>query len=344
MAVTDETLRLTARLRRQLEGITNRQTRDIVAAYARGWDDVAGELDDALQDLLAAAKNGRVSRAQAARSARLTRALATLGETLTALSAEAGILVVGDLDQVVRQAGEAQARILSSQLPPRTSGVVVGWDRVSQDEIDAIVVRSTQQVTALTRPLGREATAAMRRELVRGVAVGANPRETAARMLRRTQGVFEGGSTRALVIARTETLDAHRAAAALSQQANADVLRGWAWQAELDSRTCPACFGMHGTEHPLADPGPLGHQQCRCSRLPLTKTWADLGFDIDEAPSLLPNAQAVFDQLDPAEQLAVLGRRRYDAWADGRLPMDQWPARRTTAGWRDSYVPVKAAA
>ena len=43
----------------------------------------------------------------------------------------------------------------------------------------------------------------MRRQLIRGVTVGDNPRDVAARLLQQLRGVFEGGIYRAEVIART---------------------------------------------------------------------------------------------------------------------------------------------
>jgi SPP1 gp7 family putative phage head morphogenesis protein len=340
MSISDETLRLTDALRLEIEQITNRQTHDLVAAWARAWDEVAGDLERALADLADAAGEDRITRAMVRRSERLTRALHVIADQLGTLAADANVLIVGDLRAVIDAAGTAQHSLISSQLPPDGQGLAVSWSRVDRDAIDAIVRRATEQITALTQPLSSEATAAVKRELVRGLSSGVNPRETARRMLQRTEGEFNGGLTRALTIARTETLDAHRAGAKLAQHANADVLQGWVWTAQLGARTCAACFGMHGSEHDLDEPGPLGHQNCRCARTPLTKTWAELGIDLPEPKSVIPDATSVFADLDPAEQLQVLGRGRFDAWKSGDLPMDQWAVRRSTDGWRDSYVPV----
>lgn len=340
MSISDETLRVARRLRRDLAKVTDGQARDLVQAWARGWDEVAGDLDDALQDLAAAAGEGRITRAQVRRSTRLTRALAVISDQLTTLAAAAEVRITGDLQQIVDDAGAAQAALIGSQLPRAGQALLVDWASVDAKAIEAIVKRSTQQIHAKTLPLSRDAEAAMKRELIRGLAAGKNPRETARRMLRRTEGAFNGGLTRALTIARTETLDAHRAGAKAAHDANSDVLAGWIWTAELGKRTCPACFGMHGTEHDLDEPGPDGHQNCRCARTPKTKTWRELGFDLDEPASVLPDAAAVFEDLDQADQLQILGRGRYDAWRAGDLPMDAWATRRSTEGWRDSYVPV----
>lgn len=338
MAVTGTTVRLARRLRIDLLKITDQQARDLVAAWARAWDEVAGDLDAAINELLASSERGTISRASILRSTRLHNALIAIARQLTRLADDAGVRIIGDLDTVIHQAGAAQVAIIGSQLPREERDQLIGWDRVDLPELDAIVQRSTQQITSLTWPLSAEADAVVRREIVRGIAAGTNPRATADRIVQRAQGGFNGGLTRALTIARTETLDAHRAAAAVAQRQNAGTLKGWVWLCSLSARTCPACLAMNGTEHSLDERGPLGHQNCRCTRVPLTKTWRDLGIDRDELPSLLPNAGEWFDQQPVATQQRILGPARYDAWKRGDFPIGQWATRKSNPDWRASYV------
>ncbi|NUR90849.1 MAG: phage head morphogenesis protein [Nonomuraea sp.] len=339
MAVTWRTLTLVDGIRRQLEHITDAHTRDLVRAWVDAWNEVEPDLRAALLEQLVAGE--QVTRAQLLRSIRLRRALETIATQLQALAEQAGVRITADLQTVVDTAGAAQASVIDSQLPPgylKPSDLDV-WSRVDARQVTAIVDRVTQQITARARPLAADAYDAVRRELIRGVAAGSNPRATADRILQRTQGRFNGGLTRALVISRTETLDAHRAATQLAQAQQADVLAGWTWVAKLDARTCRSCWTQHGRLHDLADPGPLDHQQGRCARVPTTKSWADLGFDhVEEPPSVLPDAAAVFAALSPVQQRAVLGPAGYDAWQAGGFPMDSWSQRRTSAGWRDSYA------
>lgn len=337
MAVTSRTLLLQRQLADDLTRVTDNQARDLVRAWAEAWDEVQPDLTAALLEQLVAGE--RVTRAQLLRSVRLGKALQAIKDQLETQAAAAGVRISTDLQAVVDAAGAAQAPIIDSQLPP-LSDILDGldtWTRVDARQITAIVTRSTQQITSLTKPIAPEAYAILRRELIRGIAAGSNPRQTAARIVRRAEGRFNGGLTRALVIARTETIDAHRAAAQLSQAQHAGVLTDWVWLSALDSRTCPSCWSKHGTRHPLSEAGPHDHQQGRCSRLPVTKTWAELGFDVPEPPSLLPDATERFEALSAAEQRAILGPGRYAAWQDGRFPMDDWSVRRTSDGWRDSW-------
>lgn len=338
MAATWRTLTLIDGVRRQVDQVIDDQTRDLVRAWVDAWNEVEPDLRAALLEQLVAGE--QVSRAQLLRSVRLRNALIVIADRLQALAAEAGVRVSGDLQAVIDAAGGAQASIIDSQLPPGALARLHldTWTRVDPLQIAAIVHRSTQQITSATRPLAADAMAVMRRELIRGVAAGSNPRATAQRMVSRARADFNGGLSRALVIARTETLDAHRAAAELAQAQHADVLAGWDWVAKLDSRTCRSCWAQHGRLHPLDEPGPLDHQCGRCARVPVTKPWANLGFGhMEEPPSVIPDATATFTALPESEQRQVLGRRGFDAWQAGGFPMGSWSQRRTAAGWRDSY-------
>jgi SPP1 gp7 family putative phage head morphogenesis protein len=343
MAVTARTLRLERDLRHRLEQITDRHTRALVSAWVDAWGETEADLTEALLEQLTAGE--RVTRAQLLRSTRLRKSLEVIRRNLVELSGRAGVLIIGDLQGFVDAAGGAQASIIDSQLPPNATELVNldAWTRVDERQINAIVNRSTQQITSSLKPLAPQTYDVVRRELLRGVTSGSNPRETARRMVARARDGFEGrlGLTRALVISRTETLDAYRSAAALGQQAHADVLAGWEWLAELDSRTCPSCWGMHGSLHPLDEPGPFDHHQGRCARSAVTKSWAELGIDVPEPPSVMVDAEERFNSLPVATQKKILGPARHEAWAAGDFPMSDWSVRRENPGWRDSYVPAK---
>lgn len=342
MAFTSKALRLEQKLRAELAQITDTQVRDLVKAWVDAWNEVETDLVSTLVEMLTAGEN--VTRNQLLRSTRLQKALAVIADNLDALTRMAGVRIVDDLRDIIDAAGGAQASIIDSQLPPRAPQLVdlEAWSRVDARQLEAIVKRSTQQITSLTKPLSTEAYDAVRRELIRGVASGSNPTETARRMVKRAEGGFNGGLSRAINIARTETLDAHRAGSALGQAQHADVLTGWMWLAALTSRTCPACLSMHGTLHELSESGPDGHQQCRCARLPQTKPWSELGFDIPEPPSLVPDADAFFAGLTKDEQVGILGQRGWDAWNAGQFPRSAWAVQKSTDGWRDSWQTAKA--
>lgn len=342
-----ETVRLAGELRATIGVTVDTETRKLVAAWARAWDEIAAEWDAALLDLASVDPDeGWPRRRTIARATRARQAMTATVDQMQRLAAAAEVNIVSAAGDVVDIEKLYQPRLVASQLPKTagtTASLAVRFDRVDADALAQIVARSTEQITAAARPLSAEASEAVRRSVIRGVAAGESPRVTAAAMVRRVEAAFNGGLTRALTIARTEILDASRAAAAIQQQANADVLTGWVWTADLSSRTCPSCIAQHGSVHPLTDPGPLDHQQGRCARTPVTKSWRQLGFDIDEPPSAVPDAREWFASQPADTQLAIMGPSRLEALQSGGVGWDDLSARRTTDGWRDSYgvTPVR---
>lgn len=337
MPVTPKTLRLSQQTRRDLLKLVDQHEKAITAAWVDAWDEVAGDLEVALRELITASQSGVLSQATILRSQRLQLALDVVARRLTRLTTDAGATVTADLARMVREASEVQREIVASQLPAVDQDALDTWTRVDQRQMDAIVQRSTERITSQMWPLSAEADAAMRREIVRGLATGAGPRDTARAIVKRAEGQFNGGLARALTIARTEMLDSQRAAAKASQDANADVLAGWIWLTALSSRTCPACLSMSGSEHPLSEPGPQGHANCRCTRAPKTKSWRDLGIDLDEPASALPDAREWFEAQPEAVQVRIMGRRRLDLLRSGEASWSDLATKKANPNWRPSW-------
>nr|DAE99997.1 MAG TPA: putative head morphogenesis protein [Caudoviricetes sp.] len=263
-----------------------------------------------------------------------------LSEQLRGVLTAHGIQLDTDLAALVRAAESDARALIAAQLP---AGVSIAFNQVAAQQTAWIVNRATQQVTTRHYMLQAEDTEAMKRELVRSIPIGANPRETARRVIKAVQGVFNGGLHRARVIARTEQIDAYRAAAAATHQANRHMLKGWQWVAALSERTCRSCLAMHGTLHPLNEPGPLDHQQGRCTRVPVTKSWKELGFQGDEPPGRVsPGDGEKWLRNQPRKvQEHILGVDGLVQWETGNWPSVQWSELRTTGGWRDSYGAAK---
>lgn len=342
MAVTAKTVRLTQQLRRELLKITNQHDRALTKAWVDAWDTISTDLEAAVNELIANAQGGLLSRATILRSRRLQLALAAIADKLEQLSSDAGRLITDDLPAVVRAAGEAQEAIIASQLPKGEIDLI-GWPKVDPKAIDAIVRRSTERITSGLWPLSAEADAVVRREIVRGIATGSNPRATAKAIMRGAEGGFNGGLSRALTVARTETLSVHREAAAVSHQENADVLAGWRWLCDLSTRSCPACLAKNGELHPLSEPGPQGHPNCRCSRCPVSKSWQDLGIDLDEPADQFPDSREWFDSQSEADKLKIMGRQRLDLLSNGDVKWSDLATKKSNPEWRDSWqvTPVK---
>lgn len=345
MAVTHRTLAILDAIRLDLDRRISTEDRLIVEAWARAWAELRPAWSAAIDRLILIQQQGRKpTRREVSEALRATKAIVATQDAIIALAREQGIRISATLPDLTKAARRLEAEMLASTLPPNIppghalAGVT--FDRVDPKALDAIVRRTARQVTALTWPLSREATAAMKSILIRGVALGMHPNAAAALMLDRVGLAFNGGLARAVVIARCEMLDAHRAAAHAQDQANRDLLTGWTWVASLSSRTCQSCFAMHGTVHPVDEPGPIDHHSGRCTRAPLTKSWRELGFDVIEPPPILPDAETFFRSMPEADQLAVLGRAKLDLLNSGRIQWADLASRKKNKGWRDSMVPT----
>jgi len=304
------------------------------AAWADAWADIRQELEDAITAL---AEGGDVPAWKIARDRRVAAGLAAAGDALEQLVAQAGGRMTADVERVLGLGVDGELAMIATQLPPTPDLMPI---RPNGPATAAILARTQQAILSDLAPVPAEVEQAMRAELVRGIVRGDNPRETARRIVDRTGQHFNGGLARALNVSRTEMLDAMRAGQHATDQANGGVLSGWIWSAHLDSRTCRSCIGMHGTVHPITEPGPIDHHQGRCARVPRTKTWAELGFPgIDEPDTGLPDAGVWFEGLSEQEQRSLLTAAGYDAWKRGDYPMGDWTTRRTNTGWRDSMVP-----
>lgn len=344
MPIRQPTLRVGTQLRVAVGTAADQATRDLTAAWARAWDTLSKAMTDAILDVLALA--GRLGRWpppwELRHIARLQRALLEAQEALTQLGQRTGVTVVDSAGQAIHATVDAEPRLIASQLPAaqRVDAAASFAARILPQAIDAIVARTTGQIHATTWPLSVEAVDAMRRELALGVATGAHPNTTARAMLGRVEGAFNGGLTRAINIARTETLDAYRVTSQYTHSANSDVLSGWQWMCTLSSRTCPACLAKNGTVYPVVQPGPLGHQQCRCARMPKVRTWRDLGINLDEPADTFPDARAWFAEQPEATQLHIMGAGRLELLRSGAVGWDDLATRRQPAGWRPNYVPT----
>ncbi|GAA3843955.1 hypothetical protein GCM10022226_78700 [Sphaerisporangium flaviroseum] len=59
MAITERTLRLVREVRQNLDKIVDGVTRDLTAAWVRAWDELIGTYNEAADELIAAAVDGR---------------------------------------------------------------------------------------------------------------------------------------------------------------------------------------------------------------------------------------------------------------------------------------------
>lgn len=340
MAVSRATLRRARAIRILIDDTVEAALRDLVEAWGLAWDTVVDEWQLAAAELAGTAPSDRWhTRAAVLRNVRAQNALRVTAQALDDLARNSGIRILRDVTGLLSDQDDLLALLIQSQMP---SGVEASWTRVPAAQLDAIVKRAAGQVESSLRPLPRDVQAQMKQELIRGVIAGTNPNRAAQILIGRVGARFTGGLWRARTICRTEILDASRAAALQSRKDNRDVLAGWRWMCSLSSRTCPACLAMNGQLFPADEPGPDDHPNGRCTAVPVTKSWRDLGFDVDEPASVFPDARAWFAQQTQKVQTDIMGQARLDALNSGRLSWEQIPTVRANPDWRRSYQTSKA--
>lgn len=337
MAVTDEVVQLVRASRDRTVELTDQQVVRLALAWTQAWDELEPEFSDALAFIITDGGED-IPASVVARDRRLAQALAAARSRVDELADFTASTVSNDVGDVVLDAAEAHFAALQAQLPDGAPGVTLGT--LDAEALEAIVARTTQQIASSVDQLPPAVDAAMRAELVRGITVGDNPNTVAQRILKRTEGAFNGGLARAARISRTEMLDAHRVADLESAKANSNVIKSNIWVATFDSRTCGSCLAQHGTEWPVDAFGPEDHQQGRCVFVPRTKTWAELGFVgiEDSEPDRAAQRDDWWNNLTKRSQDSTLGRAKADLLRSGEISWDDLIKRVINGEWRNSYV------
>jgi len=123
-------------------------------------------------------------------------------------------------------------------------------------------------------------------------------------------GIMEGATRRAQALVRTGILSLSNGAREAVIKDNADIVKGVQWVATLDKGTCPICGALDGKAWSLDDltqtldgeaiemPGmPPVHPNCRCTVIPVLRSFREMGIDADEIP---PGTRASMDGQIPA--------------------------------------------
>lgn len=212
--------------------------------------------------------------------------------------------------------------VMTAALGTPPPGVSVAFNRLPTGAIEALVgnLGDGRPLGALLDGLGVEASAAGRKALIEALGKGLSPRQ-AARAFREGTGV---SAARALRVNRQELNRSFRDAGLENLRLNREVCDGWTWAASGSRRTCAACYAKHGTFHKLDEPF-QSHVCCRCSCVPHTKSWAELGFgDIPDTRPQLPDRDTLFGKLTEAEQRSILGSRAFDLWQAGEIALEDF--------------------
>lgn len=266
-----------------------------------------------------------------------------------AQAARYGNEVAPSVGTTVSAAGQAAARdaeqLVKVGMGTPPPGVNAGFDRLPTAAIDKIVGATsapgrgikTSPLRRLLVNIGDDLADTLAEGLQRGIAEGLNPRVIARDMSRHVENL---PVARARTIARSEVMRTYRAVQSESWDANPEIVKGWTWQSKL-SGCCSGCMAMHGTTHPRGEIL-VGHPNCRCVALPITATWAELGFPgIDNIDPLDPTAMQrdavrTFSTMTKAEATVRFGAGKAAAMKDGTLTLSDMVVTRRSKTWGDA--------
>ncbi len=335
MTVTRETVRLANRSRRRTGTEADRAARAIERSWAAGWRTLERAWTRAAASITTTADGQWPRPWVLARNPDLRDALTATEVTLTDQQHRTRAAVVAAVAAVVPPALIAEATILATQWAATArDGLVDLFTRNLRPRLaDLVTATAATRAASAVAPLATDTYRQVERVVTRGVP-HRDPTRAADRLVAAVRAAFTGGANRAVTAVRTETLDAHRDAAAAFRGANLQTVTGWVWVSALSRATCPACWVMHDTIHPAADPGPHGHPGCRCIPLPLR--------DSTNAGAV-PDARAVFDALPREDQIAILGVRRHQLLRTGAVDWVDLAVWRPNRNWRPSYQPRRVA-
>jgi HK97 family phage portal protein len=309
-----------------------------VAAMRASLDSIASSIEEKLEALVAdmeaailageVVTEGWMLRAQSYVDllAEIEAQYSSLGES------EAEGIQAAQQDAVTLATRAAETMTRARLGTPPSGATIPAWRELPADVIEAFVGRA-QDGTALAdllASLGPDAAKATREAILVGIAEGQGPKDV-ARTIRSVAGMSR---RRAETIARTEMHQAAREATRLSYEENSDVVAGYVRLSAGDSRTCAACFALHGKKSQVSEIMPT-HPCCRCVLAPDVKSWNEIlgRDDIEQDATEIEDGETIFGRLSEADQRAVLGAGMYEAWARGDVPFSAMAVETNDERW-----------
>ena len=194
-----------------------------------------------------------------------------------------------DLIDLGRSQGKWDAAVIEKALPVKmalnTLSVPTIREMVVNRPIDGRLVREWFE------ELGQAQAIKVNRQIMIGVAEGEGIDDIVRRIRGTAKNRYRDGllarSRREIEsVVRTSVSGVVNNVRQGTYLANADVVAAVQWVATLDSHTCEVCAAYDGQVYDLMDgPRPPQHIGCRCTTVPVCKSWKEMGFDFAEMPA-----------------------------------------------------------
>lgn len=316
--------------RQELLSGNDKAIQELVRAHQKTWLKLKPELDTITKKYWDAVKSGKkISPSWLFRQERYQSLMRQTEEELKSL-AKLGAQITNSEVSKALKLGEKHAQQLTLDVlgtPPKPvvdAGYGVRWDKLPKNATEKIVgyLQDGSPVKRLLNRYSTEAAQGIKDGLITGISTGKNPNVIAVNLKREFGANLQNITT----VCRTETLRVYRQTQLDSYKNNKDVVDKWVWHSDKSSRTCLTCVLMHGEVFDL-DQELNDHPNGRCSRVPKTKTWAELFPDVDmtgisETSIQVPKGLDTFKDLPIKSQQELLGKTKYAAYKDGKLDIN----------------------
>jgi SPP1 gp7 family putative phage head morphogenesis protein len=306
------------------------------AVYGETYTRLSRQLDTLIERIVEAKAQGRViSRDWLFREARFRLLLQQVQEELDRFAPNASEQVVSSQRAAVELAASHSQELIRLAPGPLPQGKFIpdGFTRFNPETVTALVGRTAagSPVRDLFEQFGKDASIRARAVLMDMVIAG-QPATVAAKALR---DELQIPLARALTISRTEVLGAYREASIKTYEDNSEIVNGWRWTAALNARTCAMCLAMDGRIFP--NTVPFGsHPNCRCSSVPETKPWSEIGPEFAGIPDRrvkLPKGSEWFEKQPDRIKQKILSPRKYELYKEGELSLDDLVGYRVDKAW-----------
>lgn len=234
--------------------------------------------------------------------------LTDMADTIQRVYSTAFDGMTGNLDTALRSLSEQEskwaANTLDDAIPIRVSVTMPGadqlWKAITTTPADRGHLLS-ELTTKWKQSTTDKITAAIRQGVVEGETVDQMTRRIrGTRANRYADGIMQTTRANAETIARTSVMHVSNQAQMATYRDNSDLVGSVQFVATLDTRTCEECGPLDGKTWGLDEAGlvvPPVHMNCRCLLIPVTKSWKELGINLDD---ITPASRASMDGVVPA--------------------------------------------
>jgi hypothetical protein len=247
--------------------------------------------DVATKEILKSTQRARVEISQ--KMARVSPAAVFTKERLEALSEELQHLtvaaqsqIIGGITQATEMAGAAsytaQNNILSF------GGLVPNFNPVtlSAAQLHSMITKTPVGGRLLNDWVGRTFDSniqdGIKSELLTGMLKGESYKDMVKRF---GDKVFDGLDKDMETLTKSYVQSVNVQAIDDVAKANADIVKGWKWNSVCENRTCLSCMSLDSRDEVYAlgeGPEMPQHCRCRCFKEIITKTFREMGVNVDE--------------------------------------------------------------